>query len=577
MLGDYAVLAADIITDYERLDGTCMSERSLITLDPVVPFERWVQAGRVLNDVFIAEEGLISAGMNLQTAAYVPPTSLNVGTAAASTWQSDLPAATMLPACVGISQADVEAVLTHYLQDIHGVSVERNTTLESFTMSEDGSVQCILAKASPGSSAAASHEHVTASHLIACDGARSTVRKQLNVSFAGTTLPQRWLLADCSYEVDMEINPNKPSNPAENVPFEDSLVLNSTSVGTMAMFPIGARAKWVRIVWNAESFAPQGAPSLELMQTLLVDHTRYQIRLTQMHWTSEFTINERQVASYLHHDGHVLLAGDAAHVHSPAGGQGMNTGIQDAANLAWKVALAASGARTGTQLLRSYQEERWPVGHRVIQRSGRTLRANTIQNIFLKRLRSILLNVALRLPFVRSNLLAFLTEDDINYANGSLSTPLSNQTAATPAAVSNAAGGTTADGWRVRRAVWGSCRPGMIFPSVSVKIGGSTRPATDLLREHPGTLGCLVLLPDAEADATVWPLSWGSWKLHVVQVTPNLPGNSSADGGVQDAWGLLAASLSGRTDVGVLVRPDGYVAAVGGPQQLQAWLDLHCA
>jgi 2-polyprenyl-6-methoxyphenol hydroxylase-like FAD-dependent oxidoreductase len=78
-----------------------------------------------------------------------------------------------------------------------------------------------------------------------------------------------------------------------------------------------------------------------------------------------------QVQRYLHHDGHILLAGDAAHVHSPAGGQGMNTGLQDATNLAWKLSLVAAGeAAAGGQLLETYQEERHPVGAQVIRMSG---------------------------------------------------------------------------------------------------------------------------------------------------------------------------------------------------------------
>jgi 2-polyprenyl-6-methoxyphenol hydroxylase-like FAD-dependent oxidoreductase len=78
-----------------------------------------------------------------------------------------------------------------------------------------------------------------------------------------------------------------------------------------------------------------------------------------------------QVQSYLHHKGRVLLAGDAAHVHSPAGGQGMNTGMQDAANLAWKLSLVAAGeAAAGCKLLDTYQEERHPVGAQVIRMSG---------------------------------------------------------------------------------------------------------------------------------------------------------------------------------------------------------------
>jgi 2-polyprenyl-6-methoxyphenol hydroxylase-like FAD-dependent oxidoreductase len=78
-----------------------------------------------------------------------------------------------------------------------------------------------------------------------------------------------------------------------------------------------------------------------------------------------------QVQRYLHHNNRIILAGDAAHVHSPAGGQGMNTGLQDAANLAWKLSLVAAGqAAAEAQLLDTYQEERHPVGARVVRMTG---------------------------------------------------------------------------------------------------------------------------------------------------------------------------------------------------------------
>jgi hypothetical protein len=129
-------------------------------------------------------------------------------------------------------------------------------------------------------------------------------------------------------------------------------------------------------------------------------------------WMSRFHSEERQVPRY--RDGRVLLAGDAAHVHSPAGGQGMNTSIQDAANLGWKLAATAAGwAPPG--LLDTYQAERHPVGQQVLRNSGALLRIGLTSPPALVAARNVLALAVTRIPFLAKRLAGAISGQSISY------------------------------------------------------------------------------------------------------------------------------------------------------------------
>ena len=160
----------------------------------------------------------------------------------------------------------------------------------------------------------------------------------------------------------------------------DVLVVGARPVGLVAACELVRRGVRVRIVdklaapttesrailAHARSLArliaqidgPTAEPTLDALQRIVDQRAGGGIRITESHWLTNFEIHHAQVPAYRH--GRVFLAGDAAHVHSPAGGQGMNTGIQDAANLAWKLASPVDG-RGGDRLLDSFQAERHPV------------------------------------------------------------------------------------------------------------------------------------------------------------------------------------------------------------------------
>ena len=177
-----------------------------------------------------------------------------------------------------------------------------------------------------------------ADYLVGCDGGRSVIRKAAGIDFPGWDPSTSWLIA----EVEMVQEPE---------------------IGLREGGGIGwADGGHIRVVLTEQQLEHAGEPTLEdVSQAIIaVDGTDYGVHSPR--WISRFTDMTRQAASY--REGRVLLAGDAAHVHPPQGGQGLNTGVQDAVNLGWKLAQMVKGT-SSEDLLDTYQAERHPVGARV--------------------------------------------------------------------------------------------------------------------------------------------------------------------------------------------------------------------
>ncbi|MZE81834.1 FAD-binding protein, partial [Streptomyces sp. SID5475] len=205
----------------------------------------------------------------------------------------------------------------------------------------------------------AAEEHGTATHraayLVGTDGHHSTVRRALGLPFPGGSVIRSLVLADV--RLDRE--------PPE------LLALRGDGENFALVVPFGDG--WYRVGgWNRHRQVPDHAPVdlaevRDIMRRALGDD----FGMRDPRWLSRFHSEERQVPAY--RTGRVLLAGDAAHVHSPAGGQGMNTGLQDAANLGWKLTAVLRDGAPGS-LLDTYHEERHPVGRMVLRSSGAILR-----------------------------------------------------------------------------------------------------------------------------------------------------------------------------------------------------------
>jgi 2-polyprenyl-6-methoxyphenol hydroxylase-like FAD-dependent oxidoreductase len=213
-----------------------------------------------------------------------------------------------------------------------------------------------------------------AMYAVGADGVRSTVRQALALPFPGHSAIQSVMLAD----VQLSEAP------------EDVLTVNAARDGFVFIAPFGDG--WYRVIaWDRRRELPDDAPvELEEIREITRRVLGTDYGMHDPRWMSRFHSDERQVPHY--RVGRVFLAGDAAHVHSPAGGQGMNTGLQDAANLGWKLAAAMHGwAPEG--LLNSYHTERYPVGRSVVRGSGALLRLTLAQSRATRAVRWLLANV----------------------------------------------------------------------------------------------------------------------------------------------------------------------------------------
>jgi 2-polyprenyl-6-methoxyphenol hydroxylase-like FAD-dependent oxidoreductase len=216
------------------------------------------------------------------------------------------------------------------------------------------------------------------------DGAHSTVRTLVGADFAGKTILSSIVLADVKLA---------------DGPAGGGLTLGSTRNEFAFLAPYGRRdadgSRYRAMLWDRDNQVPDTQPVDEdEIVGILARAMKADLGLLEVGWKSRFHCDERQVARYRH--GRVFLAGDAAHVHSPMGGQGMNTGIQDAANLAWKVDAVLDGADDA--VLDSYHDERHPIGTWVLLQSGLTARGVTLHPRVARGLRNLLLPGLLRIP-----------------------------------------------------------------------------------------------------------------------------------------------------------------------------------
>ena len=295
-----------------------------------------------------------------------------------------------------IAQSETEKVLEERLAAA-GVTVERTVELTGFA-DKGATVEAELTKAT------GERETIEADWLVGCDGAHSTVRHGLGFAFEGSTLQSHWALADG------HITGLDPT---------DHLHIFWHRDGILAFFPIGGD-RW-RVIANlgpARDGETHPDPTLDDINALMARRGSPGIVMSDTVWLAAFRINERKVRDYSR--GRVFLAGDAAHIHSPAGGQGMNTGMQDAFNLAWELALVIDGAAKPS-LLDSYSPERTAVGDRVLKNAGRLTEAATLSNPLLQDVRNAVLRFAATFPHFQHKVADQLAEMDIGYPDSPLS------------------------------------------------------------------------------------------------------------------------------------------------------------
>lgn len=248
-----------------------------------------------------------------------------------------------------VSQARIEERLRQRLHDL-GTEVEWDAGVLAADQDTDG-VGVELATG----------ERVRVSWLVGCDGAHSAVRKLADVGFPGVPVIEQFLLADVHLDWDRDRG-------------SGGMYLNRDGLlMAIPMHSFGAAANLWRLMANvpAGDTTPDESAIIERFDRILADRggsTNHQLGSAE--WTSVFRIQRRLADDYRR--GRILLAGDAAHIHSPVGGQGMNTGMGDAENLAWKLALVIGGG-AAEDLLDTYGDERRPLAADVLK----TTTANT--------------------------------------------------------------------------------------------------------------------------------------------------------------------------------------------------------
>lgn len=329
--------------------------------------------------------------------------------AALNLWVRGRQAARMLFETVGADLTPY-SFLEIYPQDLHerlllerlgelGVVVERETELTDF-VAEAGSVAARLRRAD------GSEERCEARYLAGCDGARSRVRELLGIGFPGGTYRQLFYVADID-----------GAGPACN----GELHVDLDEADFLAVFPLAGAGR-ARLVGAVRDERAERAETLAFadVSTRAMQNLRLEVR--RVNWFSTYHVHHRVAATFAR--GRVFLLGDAAHIHSPVGGQGMNTGIGDAINLAWKLAAVLAGGAPG-RLLESYEDERIRFARRLVATTDRVFSFVTadgrIANFVRTRIAPRVVPRAVALSAVREFLFRTVSQIMINYRGSALS------------------------------------------------------------------------------------------------------------------------------------------------------------
>ncbi|GBG37674.1 FAD-dependent monooxygenase [Mycobacterium montefiorense] len=302
-------------------------------------------------------------------------------------------------------QTNVDRALADYAI-AHGADIQRGIEVIGLEQDTDG----VTVIARPEDGGPGDLVRWRAQYLIGADGAHSTVRALVGADFPGRTMLSSIVLADVKLA---------------DGPAGGALTLGSTRNEFAFLAPYDDRdasGAWYRaMVWDRNNQLPDDAPvKRDEIADILARAMDPDPGLLEVGWKSRFHCDERQVEQYRH--GRVFLAGDAAHVHSPMGGQGMNTGIQDAANLAWKIDAVLAGA--GDSVLDTYHDERHPIGKRVLLQSGLMARGITLRPPVARGLRNMLAPRLLRIPRVRDAIAGSFAGTTLRYATRKGESPL---------------------------------------------------------------------------------------------------------------------------------------------------------
>ncbi|WP_129838228.1 FAD-dependent monooxygenase [Streptomyces sp. RFCAC02] len=303
-------------------------------------------------------------------------------------------AGTRFPGPLCVPQPVTEELLYDRLTRLGG-SVRWNTEVTAVTTAPER-VTAVLRSTDPAQPAESTE---TATWLIAADGMHSTVRDRVGVPFEGATYPRDFLLGDVV--LDAGGGTALPDREAQ-------YHLTPDGVLVVVSLPEGGH----RVFFDQRAGTRTDRPDTAELQRLLDARGPGRWRITDTWWSSRFQVHTKVAAAF--RSGRVFLAGDAAHVHSPAGGQGLNTGVQDGYDIGWKLAAAC---RTGdTALLDSYEAERRPAAVRAVANADRQTRLWLIRNPLLRRLRDAVLGRLSRRGALERRFVPELAQVDLDHS-----------------------------------------------------------------------------------------------------------------------------------------------------------------
>jgi 2-polyprenyl-6-methoxyphenol hydroxylase-like FAD-dependent oxidoreductase len=296
---------------------------------------------------------------------------------------------------ISLPQNQTEQILCQLLMKC-GVHVERSKEFVGLSQINEG-VRSVIRDSN------GNEETIESEWLIGCDGAHSGVRHALSLPFEGEAYTETFLLADTKVESSLD---------------RIHIHLFLADDGIVGIFPF--RSELCRVIASVGEWKENSEESelqLAEVQALVDRRTGQDIQLRDAVWLSRFQIARRKIHEFRF--GRVFLAGDSAHIHSPAGGQGTNTGIQDAFNLAWKMAQVIH-RHSPVSLLDSYTEEREPVAKMVLNLTDRLTRMATLQNPFGQQLRNALLPLLTGIHLVEDRVAETMAEIGIHYRRSSV-------------------------------------------------------------------------------------------------------------------------------------------------------------
>ena len=304
------------------------------------------------------------------------------------------------PYMLVLEQSENERLLYKYLQS-HGRNVLWQSELKSLSQDEAG----VTATVHDNTGAS---QIITGKYLVGCDGPRSPVRNTLGLSFEGSTFERVFYVADV--KIDWKFS-------------HDALHGCLTRNAVVAFFPMAGEKHWRIVGAFPEEFSKdEGEILYEEIEARIKEESQIELDITHVDWFSTYKVHTRHVEKFS--SGRCFLAGDSAHIHTPAGGQGMNTGIQDAYNLAWKLAFVLKGA-AAERILDTYNEERLPNARRLLQTTDRmfNLAAGTdwLVNVIRTTIFPPMAKFILSLDAVKKRFFPLISQIGITYRESSLS------------------------------------------------------------------------------------------------------------------------------------------------------------